>query len=206
VTGCGDAGELLRHDLLVGRSIVLAGPPAPVAGALGPAVAAACTALGARVSRLVPDPVDEDATASAVADCVSSMPGPGVLVSDGAGLLAHGLAEDGDDITALRACVDAVWNATRAVATAAFLPPGGGGRIISLAPTRHGGPPAEAARAALENMSRTLSIEWARHGVTAVSIAPGAHDAERDVAALVAFLASPAGDYYSGCQLDLRGA
>lgn len=204
--GRGDASELLRPGLLSGRSVVLAGPPGQVAGALGPAVAAACTALGARVSHVAPDPVDEDATAAAVADGLSEMPGLDVLVTDGAGLLAHGRAEGGDDITALRACVDAVWNATRAVANAAFLPPGGGGRIINIAPAGDGGPPAEAARAALENMSRTLSIEWSRHGVTAVSIAPGAHDAERDVAALVAFLASPAGDYYSGCQLDLRGA
>lgn len=183
----------------------MAGPPGAVAGAFGPTVAAACIELGARLSHLAPDPVDEDATASAVADTLSEMPGLDVLVTDGGGLLAQGLAEQEDSIAALRTCMDAVWNATRAVATAAFLPPGRGGRIISIAPAGDGGPPVEAARAALENMSRTLSVEWSRHGVTAVSVAPGARDAERDVAALVAFLASPAGDYYSGCQLDLRG-
>ena len=75
-----------------------------------------------------------------------------------------------------------------------------------------GAPPADAsehsdaARAGLENLSRTLSIEWSRHGVTAVTIAPGATTAGSEVAALAAFLASPAGAYFSGCLLDLRGA
>jgi NAD(P)-dependent dehydrogenase (short-subunit alcohol dehydrogenase family) len=203
--GRGDVSELLRPDLLSGRNVTLAGPPEAVAGSLGPAVAAACIGLGARVSHLVPDATDEEATASAVADAMSEMPGLDELDTDGAGLLGQGLADEEDGIAALRACMDAVWNTTRAVATAAFLPPGKGGRIISIAPAGDGGPPAEAARAALENMSRTLSIEWSRHGVTAISVAPGARDAERDVPALVAFLASPAGAYYSGCQLDLRG-
>jgi NAD(P)-dependent dehydrogenase (short-subunit alcohol dehydrogenase family) len=64
---------------------------------------------------------------------------------------------------------------------------------------------AAAARAGLENLARTLSIEWARHGVTPVAIAPGPDSSAGEVAALVAYLASPAGSYFSGCLLDLRG-
>jgi NAD(P)-dependent dehydrogenase (short-subunit alcohol dehydrogenase family) len=54
-------------------------------------------------------------------------------------------------------------------------------------------------------MARTLSVEWARHAITVVAIAPGDGTAGGQVGALVAFLSSPAGDYYSGCLLDLRG-
>ena len=63
---------------------------------------------------------------------------------------------------------------------------------------------ADAACAGLENLARTLSIEWARHGITPVTIAPGA-SAMGEAAALVAYLASPAGAYFSGCLLDLPG-
>ncbi|HLM85296.1 MAG TPA: hypothetical protein VK272_03810 [Solirubrobacteraceae bacterium] len=101
-----------------------------------------------------------------------------------------------------------------------------GGRIVYLVPARDLGAsspapsPApspegegehvEAACAGLENLARTLSIEWARHEVTAVAIAPGAvgvaeAEAAAEVAVLTAYLASPAGAYFSGCLLDLGG-
>ncbi len=41
--------------------------------------------------------------------------------------------------------------------------------------------------------------------ITAVTIAPGAATTAGEVAALTAYLASPAGAYFSGCLLDLRG-
>jgi NAD(P)-dependent dehydrogenase (short-subunit alcohol dehydrogenase family) len=96
------------------------------------------------------------------------------------------------------------------VAERAFLPGAGreqarGGRIVYVAPAPQGGAHAEAARAGLENLSRTLSIEWARHQTTTVTIAPGDETAAQELAALVAYLASPAGAYFSGCLLDLRG-
>jgi NAD(P)-dependent dehydrogenase (short-subunit alcohol dehydrogenase family) len=52
-------------------------------------------------------------------------------------------------------------------------------------------------------VARTLSIEWARYAITATMIAPGAASGDGDVAALVSFLCSPAGDYYSGCRFEL---
>jgi NAD(P)-dependent dehydrogenase (short-subunit alcohol dehydrogenase family) len=109
---------------------------------------------------------------------------------------------------ALRACLDATWNVTRAVVTHAFLPAGSSppaGRIVYLAPAPSAGAQADAARAGLENLGRTLSIEWARHGITLITIAPGGATAAGEVAALTAYLASPAGAYFSGCLLDLRG-
>ena len=42
--------------------------------------------------------------------------------------------------------------------------------MISLAPRPDAGPRAQAARAALENMARTLSIEWARYGVRTTAV------------------------------------
>ena len=53
----------------------------------------------------------------------------------------------------------------------------------------------------LENIARTLSIEWARHGVRHVRARPGPETTDAEVAALVAFLASPAGAYVSGTVL-----
>jgi NAD(P)-dependent dehydrogenase (short-subunit alcohol dehydrogenase family) len=105
----------------------------------------------------------------------------------------------------LGACMQATWAITRSVFNLALLPAGRGGRILYLAPPAGTGEHSDAARAGLENLSRTLSIEWARHGVTAVTIAPGAATAPGEVGALAAFLASPAGAYFSGCLLDLRG-
>ena len=76
--------------------------------------------------------------------------------------------------------------------------------MVYLAPAA-GGEHARAACAALENLARTLSIEWSRHGITTVALAPGAGTSPAEVAGLVAYLASPAGAYFSGCLLDLRG-
>jgi len=83
-------------------------------------------------------------------------------------------------------------------------PPGeGAGRIVYLAPAGGEGECAGAARAGLENLARTLSIEWARFAITAVTIAAPVPDGVEEAAALTAYLASPAGAYFSGCLLDM---
>lgn len=96
------------------------------------------------------------------------------------------------------ATLDEAWDAIRSVLRDGLL-------IVLVAP-----PPvdahAEAARAGLENMARTLSIEWARRGIRTVAIAPGAATSPAEVAELVAFLSSVAGAYYSGCRFDLGAA
>ncbi len=92
--------------------------------------------------------------------------------------------------------LDHAWDAIRAHK----LPPSPG-LIVLIAP-----PPGDAhhqaARAGLENLARTLSVEWARHGIRPVTILPGS-DPET-TAELVAFLASKAGAYYAGCAFTLR--
>jgi NAD(P)-dependent dehydrogenase (short-subunit alcohol dehydrogenase family) len=193
-----DASKLLRPGLLEGVSLLLAGPPQSSRAdqSLAGAVGSACAGLGARVSTWSADvaPLDVD-----------------LLLLDGAGLFAAGRpAGTGDDAQrdprgALGWCLDVAWEATHAVVNGAFLPAERAGRIVYVAPAPGTGPHAEAARAALENLSRTLSIEWARYGITILTIAPGEDTSDDELAALIAYLASPAGAYFSGCLLDLRG-
>ncbi len=163
---------------------------------------------GAKVSTCAPDPADEATLDATVAAVVAETGRIDLLAVDGAGLFAHALARGGGGHVALRACMDAAWNATRAVVNGAFLPvepSPSARRIVYLAPAPDAGEHAPAACAGLENLARTLSVEWARHGITTVTIAPGAQTPAGEVAALTAYLASPAGAYFSGCLLDLRG-
>jgi NAD(P)-dependent dehydrogenase (short-subunit alcohol dehydrogenase family) len=201
-----DVPELLRPGLLEGVSVLIAGDPAadsadaadtPGASggqrSLAGAVSSACASLGARVSSCSPQgEVDPDAD---------------LLVVDGDGLFTASPERSARE--ALRACLDGAWETTQAVANGAFIEPGRAGRIVYVAPavSRDGDGPehAEAARAGLENLSRTLSIEWARYAITTATIAPGPHTAPAEVAMLVAYLGSPAGAYFSGCMFDLRG-
>jgi NAD(P)-dependent dehydrogenase (short-subunit alcohol dehydrogenase family) len=199
------------------------GGPGGASQSLGASVTAGCTQLGARVcvcelnvdaSPGLEDANVEQAVQEAVDRALADADSVELLVVDSASVFAAAAAGGGGDDdgggaarVALRACLDASWDVTRAVAVRAFLPHERGGRIVYLAPSPDAGQHADAARAGLENLARTLSIEWARHGVTAVAIAPGvaAAAAGREVAALTAYLASPAGAYFSGCVLDLRG-
>jgi NAD(P)-dependent dehydrogenase (short-subunit alcohol dehydrogenase family) len=216
-----DASKLLRPGLLDGISILLAGAPgsAGASGSLGDAVRKACAGLGASVCECdasveMPGSQAEGAIEQAVEAAVERASADGarvdLLAVDCASLFARAIQRNGDAREALRLCLDSSWNATRTVVNAAFLPDSHGGRIVYLAPSIDAGEHADAACAGLENLARTLSIEWARHRVTLMAITPGAAsggvDVAGEVAALTAYLASPAGAYFSGCLLDLRGA
>jgi citronellol/citronellal dehydrogenase len=89
-----------------------------------------------------------------------------------------------------------------------------------------------AARAAVENMMRTLAVEWARFGIKTCALAAGQFATEtlltkypqvvvdnlersipigragrpEEMAWLVAYLASPAGDFFSGTTITIDGA
>jgi citronellol/citronellal dehydrogenase len=131
--------------------------------------------------------------------------------------------------------VTGTWLMSHAAATKAFIP-GGGGKILSVTLSPHNGMPgmvhSGAARAAVENMMRTLAIEWARFGITTCAVAAGqfatktlltkyppevvanlAHSIPlgrtgrpEEVAWLLAYLASAAGDFYSGTTITIDGA
>jgi citronellol/citronellal dehydrogenase len=130
--------------------------------------------------------------------------------------------------------VQGTWLMTHAAATKVFIPQGGG-KVLSVTLSPHNGMPAMvhsgAARAAVENMMRTLAVEWARFGIKTVSLAAGqfatdefrskypavvVENIERSIpigrsgkaeemAWLVAYLASPAGDFYSGTTITMDG-
>jgi citronellol/citronellal dehydrogenase len=136
--------------------------------------------------------------------------------------------------TVIELNVTGTWLMSHAAATKAFIP-GGGGKILSVTLSPHNGMPgmvhSGAARAAVENMMRTLAIEWSRFGITTCSIAAGQFATEtlltkyprelveniantiplgrtgrpEEIAWLLAYLASPAGDYYSGTTITLDG-
>lgn len=138
--------------------------------------------------------------------------------------------------TVIRLNVEGTWLVTHAVATRAMIPSGRGGKIFSITLSPHNGMPgmahSGAARAAVENLMRTLSVEWARFGIRLLSIAAGQFatqtmltkyppaivervaetipvqrlGTEPEVAWLVAYLASVAGDFHSGSVITLDGA
>lgn len=137
--------------------------------------------------------------------------------------------------TVIELNVQGTWQMTHAAATKAFIPQESG-KVISITVSPHMGFPGMvhtgAARAAVENMMRTLSVEWARFGVRLLAVAIGQFDTETlrtkypkaivdnvaatvplgrlgtedEMAWLMAFLASPAGDFFSGSVLTLDGA
>lgn len=179
------------------------------------AVQTRCAALGARVSdcrmSLQDSPeAEEAALGELVAATLAEIGAIDMLVVDAAGLFAARSAESTaapvqSSRDALVGALESSWNVTKAVVNQAYLERERPGRIVYLAPPPDAGPHAGAACAGLENLARTLSIEWARYAVTPVTIAPAADTKGEEVAMLTAYLASPAGAYFSGCLLDLRG-
>jgi citronellol/citronellal dehydrogenase len=137
--------------------------------------------------------------------------------------------------TVIELNVQGTWLMTHAAATKAFIPQREG-KVISVTLSPHQGMPgmvhSGAARAAVENMMRTLSIEWARFNVKLCAVAAGQFDTEtlrtkypqqvvenvhrtvplgrlgtpEEMAWLIAYLASPAGDFLSGCVITIDGA
>jgi citronellol/citronellal dehydrogenase len=143
--------------------------------------------------------------------------------------------------TVIRLNVEGTWLMTHTVATRAMIPGGRdgnprGGKIVNVTLSPHHGLPgmahSSAARAAVENLTRVLSIEWARFGIRLTAVAPGPMatetmmtkypkavvegvagtvplqrmGTEEEFAWLVAYVASEAGDYLSGAILTLDGA
>ena len=137
--------------------------------------------------------------------------------------------------TVMRLNVEGTWLMTHAVATKAMIP-AGGGKVLSVTLSPHNGMPgmahSGAARAAVENMMRTLSVEWARFGIKLNALAAGQFATDtlltkypkqivdgvaasvpqqrmgepEELAWLVAYLASPAGDFTSGSVITVDGA
>jgi NAD(P)-dependent dehydrogenase (short-subunit alcohol dehydrogenase family) len=198
--------NVLRSGLLEGVAVLLGCAGRERGGGraeLTAAVANTCAELGAvvreceLVSSGAPE-ADDERVQGAVKSALSELGGVHVLVVDASGLFA---ADGMSGTAALLDALEATWRLTRALANVAFIEQGVGGRIVYLAPSA-----ADPARAGLENLARTLSIEWARYGITLVAIAPEEGTEREQIAGVVAYLASPAGAYFSGCQLELGRA
>src|SRR5262249_61247971 len=153
-----------------------------------------------------------------------------LLVNNAGGQFAQ-RAED-FSVRGWRAVIDnnlnGTWNVTQAVAKRMIA--AGGGRIVSVIANHHrglpGGAHTSAARAAVANLTKTLAVEWGRHGIRLNAVAPGPIEASgftesyaagvvdraRDLplrrlgsveegAAAVVFLASPASRSATGTTL-----
>jgi NAD(P)-dependent dehydrogenase (short-subunit alcohol dehydrogenase family) len=103
------------------------------------------------------------------------------------------------------AVLERCWESVIEVADTLIAAPVPAAKIVFIAPRPGAGELAGAARAALENLARSLSVEWARHPVTACAVWPGAATSAGELSELVCFLLSPAGDYFSGCRFELGG-
>jgi NAD(P)-dependent dehydrogenase (short-subunit alcohol dehydrogenase family) len=217
-----EATEMLRPGVLAGVAVVVA--RAAGVGALEPSaaltagVAGACGALGASVFECALAAsgeleADDAATREAVEQALAQLGEVSLLLVDAAssfspwhdGDVPGGERPAGAGAGDLVRALEASWRITQAVANAAFIERGAAGRIVYVAPPRDASGQADAARAGLENLARTLSIEWARYNISPLTIVPGAATSPAEIAALVGYLASPAGDYFSGCLLDLSG-
>ena len=158
------------------REGLLEGKSVALSGSVGAEVRDSLHWLGAAVA-----PLDADEEADA-------------LVHDaGAALDTEGLA----------AALERSWSAIAEVAARRLIPQGRPGKIVLIAPRPDAGAYAGAARDALENLARTLSVEWARYAITTVAITPGSSTTDEQLAAVVCFLLSRGGDYFSGCRLEL---
>jgi citronellol/citronellal dehydrogenase len=122
---------------------------------------------------------------------------------------------------------------TREIGTRLMIP-NRSGRILSIIACIETGFPGMihtgAARAGVENMTKTLAIEWAMHGITAVSLAPGLvlssgtkqyprelleisrlatpvkrWASEEETADIIVFLASPSASFITGCTVKADG-
>lgn len=180
---------LLRPGLLEGCGVAIAGD-----GSDDGAIAAALRELGARLEPLAAAQLADEEEGAAWARRRAPLR---ALIIDTRPAFGNG------GLDGLNGALELAWRASRAVATGALIEQGQPARLVFVAPAPSAGEHAEAARAGLENLARTLAVEWARFQVTATSIAPGAVTGEPELATMACYLSSAAGAYFSGCALTL---
>jgi citronellol/citronellal dehydrogenase len=230
-TGLGRATAVEMATL--GATVIGCGRrPEPLEGTV-----AAIEGAGGRAEAVPADIRDEDAVAKLIDGILERHGRLDVLVNNAGGQFlspAEAISPKGFR-TVVELNVQGTWQMTHAAATKAFIPQRSG-KVISVTVSPHQGFPGMvhtgAARAAVENMMRTLSVEWARFNVKLCAVAAGQFDTEvlrtkyprevsenvartvplgrlgrpEEMAWLIAFLASPAGDFFSGTVLTIDGA
>lgn len=253
----GEPSQIFRDDLLDGQVCLVSG----AGSGLGRASALELARLGATVIGCGrrPEPIEE--TAKLIADAGGKAEAQSMDIRDEEAVdaLLDGVLERHGKLdvllnnaggqflspaeaitpkgfrTVIELNVVGTWLMTHAAATRAFIPQGGG-KVLSVTLSPHAGMPgmvhSGAARAAVENMMKTLSVEWSQYGVKLCALAAGQFGTEtlrtkypavvvenvaktiplgrmgteEEWAWLVAYLASAAGDFYSGATITMDGA
>jgi NAD(P)-dependent dehydrogenase (short-subunit alcohol dehydrogenase family) len=169
-------------------------PPAPGSSVLRPGI---LDGVGVALAGGGPPGLDAELERLGANVCELSADGAlTALVFDGSPAFAEGGPEG------LMRLLEHAWAAVDGV-SARLIASEAPAKVLLLAPLANAGPHSGAARAALENVARTLSVEWARFQLTACAILPGLATTTAQLRELVAFLLSPAGEYFSGCALEL---
>ena len=183
---------------------------------------------------IVADVREGDQVDSAIELILSQAPGIDILVNNAGGQFpspAEKISANGfRAVTRLN--LEATWYLTTSVAARSMLPRGYG-KVICITITPRGALPgmahSGAARAAVESLIRTWAVEWGSRGVRTVGVAPGIVHTEAfdrygvdaakvaevvplrrlqrpdEIADLVAFIASPSGDYITGTTIVMDG-
>jgi NAD(P)-dependent dehydrogenase (short-subunit alcohol dehydrogenase family) len=141
-------------------------------------------AEGAEVQTVVTDVRDYRQVRRAVQVTVDRYGGLDILVNNAAGNFIRA-AEDLPE-KAFSTVVDIVLNGTFYASRAAgraMIAAGRGGALLNIVATYawHGGPGtahSAAAKAGVLALTRTLAVEWARHGIRVNALAPGAFESE----------------------------
>ena len=255
-----ERSRIFRDGLLDGQIVLLSGGGSGLGRATAlelAALGAAVTVCGRReeplqetvsmaphgtIEAAVCDVREEDQVGALVAGVIERHGRIDTLVNNAGGQFlapAESISPKGFR-TVIKLNVESAWLMSHAVATASMIggpgEPSRGGKIIMVTLSPHNGMPgmahSGAARAAVENLARTLSIEWARFGILVNAIAPGPIATDtfltkypaqmvattaatiplgrlgnaEEIAWQIAYLASPAGDYTSGAVITVDGA
>ncbi|HWF55252.1 MAG TPA: SDR family oxidoreductase [Solirubrobacteraceae bacterium] len=249
-----ERSRIFADDLLAGQVVLLSGG----GSGLGRAAAVELARLGARVTicgrraeplaetaalggetpieTAVCDVREEEQVNALVAGVIERHGRIDTLVNNAGGQFlapAEAITPKGFR-TVIRLNVESAWLMSHAVATGSMIERRSG-RIVNVTLTPHNGMPgmvhSGAARAAVENMTRTLATEWARFGirVNAVAVGQVATDTlltkypeqmvsgmagsiplgrlgdPMEIAWQIAYLASPAADFTTGSVITVDG-